>query len=408
MVGSTVGSREAVIGTTPGAPGTPRGVNVIGDFAATTGLVEAGRGLVQAVLSAGIDVEVTDFDSPAPTSAMRRLRELEELPRGRRHDIELWFLNVNEFRHVDDLALRPLGDARRYVIGVWAWEAPWLPHWGRIEIERIDEIWVPSRFVHDSFRAATDKPITVGRYVVDPSLPTRSLRSDYDLPDDTVLFFFNFDANSSDGRKNPWGVIRAFESAFAEDERRGQVRLVFKTQNLDTHGELRMALQEQLDIVNGILVDGELSRERMNGLLDCIDVYASLHRSEGFGLGLAEAMFLAKPVIATAYSGNMDYTTRTNSCLVGYKLRPVEEADLQYSVYGRITYEPGLMWAEPDIAQAARWMRYLYDNPDERTRIGRAGAITVRNQFSPNAIQHIITKRLTDIVHAKSRESGQR
>jgi glycosyltransferase involved in cell wall biosynthesis len=376
-------------------------VTVIGDFAATTGLVEAGRGLVQAVLSAGIAVDVTDYDSPAPKSAIRKLRQLDELPRGRRHGIELWIVNVNEFVHIDDSMLRPPGEARRYVIGVWAWEAPSLPHWSRRQIERVDEIWVPSRFVHHAFRATTNKPITVWRHVVDTPIPSRFERSDYGLPDEAVLFFFNFDANSSDGRKNPWGVIRAFECAFTEQERRGKVRLVLKTQNLDTNGELRSALEERVDVVNGILIDGELSRDRMNGLFGAVDVYASLHRAEGFGLGLAEAMLLAKPVIATAYSGNMDYTTRTNSCLVGYKLRPVEESDHRLSHYGHVVYEPGLMWAEPDMTQAARWMRYLYDNPDERTRIGRAGSVTVRNQFSPRAIQHLIADRLRDIARAR-------
>jgi glycosyltransferase involved in cell wall biosynthesis len=390
--------------TSPDMPG----VTVIGDFAATTGLVEAGRGLVQAAVSAGIEVDVTDLDSPAPKSAVRKLRQLDDLPRGRRHDVELWFVNVNEFHHIDDSMLRPPGEAGRHVIGVWAWEAPSLPDWGCAQVERVDEIWVPSRFVRDSFRATTDKPITIWRHVVEPPLPARFDRSDYGLPDDAVLFFFNFDANSSDGRKNPWSVIRAFEAAFAVEERRGRVRLVLKTQNLDTNPKLKVALEEQLAVVNGILIDGELSRERMNGLLDSIDVYTSLHRAEGFGLGLAEAMFLGKPVIATAYSGNMDYTTRLNSCLVGYTLRPVEAADHQLSPYGRVIYEPGLTWAEPNIAQAVRWMRYLYEHPHERIRIGRAGAATVRNKLSRRAIQDIVRNRLASIALSRSRTSTRR
>jgi glycosyltransferase involved in cell wall biosynthesis len=384
------------------------GVNVIGDFAATTGLVEAGRGLVQAMVNAGIDVDVTDFDSPAPTSPIRRLRELDELPRGRSHDIELWFVNVNEFRHVEDLMLRPPGAADRHVIAVWAWEAPSLPDWGRVQVDRVDEIWVPSRFVHDSFRATTDKPIMVWRHVVEAAPPPRCKRSDYGLPDDAVLFFFNFDANSSESRKNPFGVIRAFESGFAAEERRGPVRLVLKTQNLATNGELRVALEEQLEAVDGILVDGELSRDRMNGLIDSIDVYASLHRAEGFGLGIAEAMHLGKPVIATAYSGTMDYTKRTNSCLVGYSLRPIDESDHRYSPHGRVVYEPGLLWAEPNTAQAARWMRYLYDHPHERARIGRAGAVTVHNDFSRRAIQDLVADRLASIARARPLISTQR
>ena len=212
-----------------------------------------------------------------------------------------------------------------------------------------------------------------------------------------MLFFFNFDASSSDARKNPWGVIQAFERAFTDDERRGPARLVLKTQNLDSHPPLRAALQASLDRANGILIDEELPRERMNALLGSIDVYASLHRAEGFGLGIAEAMSLGKPVIVTAYSGNMDYTTRTNSCLVGYHLRPIEESDHRLTPHAREVYEPGLIWAEPNISQAARWMRYLYDHPEERTRIGAAGAATVRNQFNPGAVANIVANRLVQI-----------
>ncbi len=283
------------------------------------------------------------------------------------------------------------------MIGVWAWEAPSLPGWARTEVDRVDEIWVPSRFVRDAFRTATSKPVMVWRHVVDAPLPPACQRSDFDLPEEAVLFFFNFDANSSDGRKNPWGAIGAFERAFTDQERGGPARLVLKTQNLYTHPELRAALQEALERVNGILIDEELPRDRMNALLGSIDVYTSLHRAEGFGLGIAEAMFLGKPVIATAYSGNMDYTTRTNSCLVGYMLRPIEESDLDMSPHGKVVYEPGLMWAEPNIDQAARWMRYLYDHPAERTRIGLAGAATVRNQFNPTAVANIVANRLAEI-----------
>jgi hypothetical protein len=104
----------------------------------------------------------------------------------------------------------------------------------------------------------------------------------------------------------------------------------------------------------------------------------------------------------------MDYTTRTNSCLVGYSLRPIEESDHRYSPHGKVVYEPDLVWAEPDVAQSARWMRYLYDHPHERTRIGRAGAATVRNELSRRAIQDIVRDRLASIARARSQTTVRR
>ena len=130
--GAALGSidRAAPVGEVPG-------VNCIGDFAGGTGLVEATRRLVQTVASRGVDVEVTDFDLPLPKSPGRKLLQVDELPRGRSHDIELWCVNVNEFRLVDDSTLRPPGEPDRYVIGVWAWEAPSLPGWARREVARV-------------------------------------------------------------------------------------------------------------------------------------------------------------------------------------------------------------------------------------------------------------------------------
>jgi len=381
---------DAVVGEIPG-------VNVIGDFAAMTGLIEAGRRLVQAAVSSGIDVEVTDVDLPLPKSPAPTRSQLDGLSRGRSHDIEVWCVNVNELRHIDESTLRPPGERPRYVIAVWFWEALSLPHWARTEVARVDEIWVPSRFVRQAFQTATSKPVVVVPCVVDEALPGRPQRSDFDLPTDATLFFFNFDASSSDGRKNPWGVIQAFERAFTDDERSGPARLVIKTQNLDAHPQLRAELERQMKRIDGILVDGELPRDRMTGLIGCVDVYVSLHRGEGFGLGIAEAMVLGKPVIVTAYSGNMDYTTRTNSCLVGYTLRPIDESDHRLTPHGREVYEPGLTWAEPNVGQAARWMRYLYDHPEERVRIGRAGAMTVKEQLNPRTVGNVIANRLVEI-----------
>jgi glycosyltransferase involved in cell wall biosynthesis len=385
---------------------TVPGVNVIGDFDAMTGLIEAGRRLVEAAVSMGIDVEVTDVVLPLPKSPARKLRQLDELPRGRSHDIEVWCVNVNELRHIEESTLRPPGEHPRHVIAAWFWETPSLPNWARTEVARVDEIWVPSRFVRHAFQSATSKPIVVVPCVVDEAVPPRCQRSDYALPDNAVLFFFNFDASSSDGRKNPWAVIQAFERAFTDDERRGPARLVLKTQNLNSHPPLRAALQASLDRVNGILIDEELPRDRMNALLGSVDVYTSLHRAEGFGLGIAEAMSLGKPVIATAYSGNMDYTTRANSCLVGYRLRPIDEGDHRLTPHAREVYEPGLIWAEPNVDQAARWMRYLYDHPEERTRIAAAGAATVRNQFNSQAVGNVIANRLAQIRRETSRRTS--
>lgn len=377
------------------------GVNVFGDFEATTGLMEAGRQAVVAMVDAGVDVRLTPIHSLSPRGSTRRLDEIERLPGGRDHDVDLWFVNIDDFRGLTDDDLRPSG-RRREVIGWWHWEAPSFPSFAASQLGRVDEIWVGSEFVARTIRWACPTRVTVMPCVVDAPLPPEVSRDLYDLPAGACFFFFVFDANSSDARKNPWGLVEAFGRAFSRSERRGPVRLVVKVQNLEGH-PAREPLLEALASVDAVVIEEELPRSAMNGLLGTIDVYASLHRAEGFGLGMAEAMFLGKPVIATAYSGNMDFTTPQNSCLVGFSLRPIENADHRHFPRAATVYQPGLVWAEPDLDHAARWMRYLYDHPAERRRIGAAGAQTVRSRYRPDVVGRAIAARLDAIRSGANR-----
>jgi glycosyltransferase involved in cell wall biosynthesis len=386
----------------------PIGVNAIGDFEATTGLMEAGRRIVSALASAGADVELTAIEIPAAgRSRTRRQHDLEHLRRGRSHPIDVWLYNMHEFGLVTDDDLTPDG-AGRYTIGNWAWELPRVHPPFDAQIPRVDEIWVPSRFVREAFSASAPAgmPITVVPHLVDVPPPPRVSRAEFGLPEDATIFFFSFDARSSPARKNPWAIIEAFERAFDERERSGPARLAFKVNNLDYVSALRTPFEAALARVNGILIDAELAREQMNGLLAAVDVYVSLHRAEGFGLGMAEAMFLGKPAIVTAYSGNLDFTDAGNSCLVGYRLRPIDESDHGLFRDAADTYIPGVPWAEPSVDQAARWMRFLYDRPDMRERVGRAAAATIQRRCSREAVQRVLVGRLEAIQQSLDARSA--
>ncbi len=192
---------------------------------------------------------------------------------------------------------------------------------------RVDEIWVASTFVRDAFRGIARKPVTIVPPAVEVGSPSGFDATRFRIRPDAVVYFFNFDALSTAARKNPWGVIDAFSRAFTPEERDQQVQLVIKVHNLERAPAMAEPLRDAVSSVDGILVNAELPRSDMDGLLDRTDVYVSLHRSEGFGLGLAEAMYLGKPVIATAYSGNMDFTRPGDSCLVGYSMQRVTEGD---------------------------------------------------------------------------------
>jgi len=380
------------------------GVNVIADWQATTGLAEAARRSVGALIEAGIDVAAQEVkEAYAPRDPRRIPAWLEGLPKGRFHQIDICYLNVNELSLISDEELHPRG-SDGYVIGYWFWELPSVARAFVPAIDRVDEIWVGSRFTQEAFLGHTDKPVHVMPCVVTapPSVP--ATRKDLGLPEGSCLFLFHFDAFSTFARKNPWAVINAFRRAFTPEERAARVRLVLKTINLSrcppAAGERIVREMAQVD---GILLDTDLSGAEMSSLIACSDVYVSLHRSEGFGLGIAEAMLAGRPAIATAYSGNLDFTTYQNSCLVGYRLTPVSTSEIQFNPGMEIVYEPEQLWADADVGQAARWMRALYENPGLRERLGAAGAATIQTRYNSAVAGAAAAARLKRIAAMRRR-----
>ena len=207
-------------------------VNVIADWQATTGLAESARRSLGALVGAGVTVAVQDHPIPGtPHDGQRLPSWLPDLPTGRIHDIDICYLNVNELHVMTDEELRPEG-RNNYLIGYWFWELPSLPKAFREQANRVDEIWVGSRFTQEALLGETDKPIHVMPCVVTKPASIDTTRKDLDLPGQACIFFLHFDAYSTFGRKNPWAVIRAFRRAFTPEERSGPVRLVLKTINL--------------------------------------------------------------------------------------------------------------------------------------------------------------------------------
>ena len=391
----------------PSRGGLP-GVNVIGDWHATTGLAEAARRSVGALIAAGVTVaaSVREIDGLSH-DAQRMPAWLHLAPKGRPHEIDICYLNVNELHILSEAELRPRG-RRNYVIGYWFWELPALATGFVDQVQRLDEIWVGSRFTKDALLGHTTKPVQVMPCVVEAPVPGGASRKDLDLPEGTCIFFFHFDAMSTFARKNPWAVIQAFRRAFTARERSGPVRLVLKTINLSrTPPPAIQRLVRELQAVNGILLDVDLSGKDMASLISSIDVYVSLHRSEGFGLGIAEAMASGRPAIATAYSGNLDYMNQHNSCLVGYRLRQLDGSESYESPGVQAVYEPGQLWADADIDQAAHWMRLLYENPGLQKRIGAAGAATIRARYSSAAAGAAGAARLAEIASELSGASDR-
>lgn len=264
----------------------------------------------------------------------------------------------------------------RYNIAMWWWEVgPPPSSWDRA-YEFIDEIWVGSRYVYDLI--APTAPVPVIRMPV-PLADLRCAdctRSDLGLPERGFIFVCIYDYHSVVKRKNPSAVISAFRRAFESD---CGVHLVLKSVN----GELRprehaRVLMEAGDHPSIHVIDGYLSAPQKNSLLAACDCYVSLHRAEGFGLTMAEAMLLEKPVIATRFGGNVDFMNDTNSYLVNYTSTPVGEDAYPYA--------PDAEWAEPCVEHAAMLMRRIVERPEEARRKGaKAKSDLYRSNAPANA-----------------------
>jgi glycosyltransferase involved in cell wall biosynthesis len=359
------------------------GINVIGYLRAINGTAQGSRLLLGALEQTGIPFTTIDYKA-SPSQVGRDVAERRDgLPI---YDINLLCVNA-------DMTPQFARDAgpeiflNRYTIGTWAWETEELPPALFGALDFVDEVWVPSDYSRDAVQKVTSKPVfTFHHPIAPPSVNESATRSDLNLPE-AYTFLFIFDYFSVARRKNAEGLVSAFTRAFKLGE--GPV-LVIKTINADARREeadvLRQAASGRGDIK---IIDRYLPANDKDALIGLCDCYVSLHRAEGFGLTLAEAMSLGKPVIATGYSGNLEFMTEDNSYLVKWQPKLVGGDSSIYPATGR--------WAEPDIADAARLMRHVYEHQDEAAARARKGRSAIEEGFSASTQAKVIEHRVNEI-----------
>ncbi|NKC30247.1 glycosyltransferase [Falsiroseomonas selenitidurans] len=252
--------------------------------------------------------------------------------------------------------------AGKRVVAVWNWELPVLPADWQRGFGSCHEIWAGSAFTAAAFRDAGTVPVRVVPYPVDPAAPSALARADFGLPEEAFLALQVFDAASSIARKNPSAGIAAHHAAFGDDPRH---LLVLKVHNTARAGEAWRAVAAQAAARPNVRVlDAALSDADLSALVLACDVLLSLHRAEGFGFTLAEALALGRPVVATAWSGNVDFMDGPGAH--GVPARLVQAADAQ------ATYDlPNAAWADPDIRAAATLLRRIAAEPALRHPLPR-------------------------------------
>jgi len=357
------------------------GVNVAGYFRGELGGGETARRMVSALDAHGVQTATVGILA----RGSRQGHDFETDKVEPTFPINLICVNADALPEFANRAGARLFE-NRYSIGMWWWEANEFPERFMGSFEYLDEVWVCSQYVADNI--AVVSPIPVIKVTMPVSMPevTEMSREELGLPEG-FLFLFSFDYHSVFERKNPLAAVEAFKRAF---EPGSGASLVLKSINGDQHPEeharLVAAAEDHPDIH---LIDRYVSFAEKNALAAACDCYVSLHRSEGFGHTLADAMYLGKPVIATAYSGNMDFMTDRNSYLVDYDLVPIGE--------GSDPYPPTGEWAEPDLEHAASLMRRVFEDQEEAGERGRRAAADIRRTHSPEAAGRVIARRLEHI-----------
>jgi glycosyltransferase involved in cell wall biosynthesis len=360
------------------------GLNIAGYFRGEMGIGEAARLLVRAA----DDAQIPHATVMVEGSVHRQQHPFDDRAAGA-HPYEINLLCVNADmtpRFARDVG--PAFFAGRHTVGYWFWEVDPFPAAMWDGFHHVDEVWTATDYMADILRAVGWRPVyTVPMPVPVPTFSPAITRTRLGLPEDRFLVLAIYDFLSIAPRKNPLGAIAAFTAAFAPDE--GPV-LVLKSIN----GHLRVPELEQVRMAAAgrpdiIVLDCYFSVEEKNALLGACDCQVSLHRAEGLGLTMAEAMSLGKPVIATGYSGNRHYMTPENSFLVDYAMEPIPAGCLPYPAGGR--------WAAPDLDHAARLLREVYDRPADALRRARRGQADILDRHGVRTAAAAMTRRIEAI-----------
>ncbi|HLO48602.1 MAG TPA: glycosyltransferase [Kamptonema sp.] len=356
------------------------GINISGYINGEFGIGEGVRANIRAIEAAGIPFVINNFTkSPHRKQDASYQNFTQENP----YPVNLIQVNADEVNNFIKFA----GSSylkNRYNIGFWAWELPTFPPQLSSVFTLFNEIWTYSNHCAESISMVS--PIPVIKIMPSLSIITPEIdRERLGFPQQKFIFLFMFDFFSRMERKNPLAAIAAFKKAFGESNER--VLLIVKSSNSQHFPEHRELLNSAIANCPSIQhIDGYLSKNEVNSLVYNCDCYVSLHRCEGFGLTMAEAMFFGKPTIATSYSSNTEFMNVGNSFLVRYDLKEIM-ADIG-------PYKKGNFWAEPDIEHAAYLMQYVFNNYQQAKQIGARGAEEIKSLLSPQVMGNKIRNRL--------------
>lgn len=360
------------------------GVNLIGSIRAQTGLGQSMRLVADILEESGENYVIHDFfvpPGPRMGDHTHDLKVSEDMP----YDVNIFHINASEFT----IAFINMGKQvwdHRYNIAYWLWELEEFPEEWLGCIDLVDEIWTPADFITNTLKKYTDKPVVTLPYCVEALVSEEFDRAFFNLPEDVFLFLMMFDSGSIMERKNPDSVFAAYREAFGLDNDRVGIVVKINEYSQKDITYINKALEGYKNVY---ILSDTLTKVQVNSLIKAVDVFVSLHRAEGFGLVLAEAMIVGTPTIATNWSANTEFACDDAACMVDYKIIEIDR-DIP-------PYKKGYHWADADIAQAAGFMKRLYEDEEFYRSIANNAKRYVASRLNMERSTGIVKERLENI-----------
>ncbi|MBC7846060.1 MAG: glycosyltransferase family 4 protein [Flavobacterium sp.] len=358
-----------------------QGLNIIGYIDGMFGLGEAVRLNIKAATKHGIPLSLINYDK-----VKRNINYEYSFD----YSINLVQISLKDLKSFFGI-INPNIFKGRYTILYLVWESEYIDPELAENLNLFNEIWTTSKYCKSIFQKTYKNPIIIIPHPVEVSIkPLDNPNTLQVFNEKKFSFLFIFSYHSSIERKNPFFLIEAFKAAFRDND---DVELIIKTVNSDQYKKSKNRLQQCVsDAKNIKIYDIELDKNSLNQLINTCDAYVSMHHSEGFGLTLAEAMYLGKPTVATNYSGNTEFMNQDNSYLIDYKISLIEEPDLNFCAK--------TIWANPILGDAVDKLKEVYENSELRKLKASNASLYIKDKLSFYTIGSIIKNRLNHL-HTK-------
>lgn len=373
-------------GKQPFAPDRkPDGINIIGLVKAQMGLGQSCRLLANTLEHSSIPYMLYNFELPSALMRSEDHSYDHKISKTLKYNINLIHINPDEMLLMYHRMSKDCWDYC-YNIAFWLWELEEIPESWHKYFSMLDEIWTPSEFISRNLRKVTNLPVKTIPYWVTAQTSPVFDRGFFKLPENQFLFLTMYDSNSTMERKNPMGAVNAFKNAFSPLDT--HVGLVLKINNARSE-DLEILHESLKEYSNVYYITETLEKIAVNSLIKCCDVFVSLHRAEGFGLVMAEAMLVGTPCIATNWSSNTEFMDKNVACMIDYTFTHLKK-DCP-------PYKKGAVWAEPDILQASEYMKQLVDDKKFYKQISDKAYCYISNKLGMKQAVEKIEERLVQI-----------